>query len=92
MYSESSFNYKYGHAMHIGNEAQNAIGNVKTTNIMIIYFIARNWGGKLQGRYFGSNPKTPAVIRGCPVCVVDCTRTLEFSKPSKEVDWWSRRS
>lgn len=46
-----------------------------------------NWGGKSKAGYFNSSSKTPAVIRGRPVFVVDCTKTMEFNKPSKEVDW-----
>lgn len=50
------------------------------------YAVAGNWGGKSQAGYFSSGSKIPAVIRGRPVLVVDCTNTMEFNKPSKEVD------
>lgn len=50
------------------------------------YVIAGDWGGKSQAGYFSSSSKTPTVIRGRPVFVVDCTTTMEFNKPSKEVD------
>ncbi|KAG0610614.1 hypothetical protein M758_7G078500 [Ceratodon purpureus] len=45
-----------------------------------------NWGGKPQVGYFGTSSKIPAVIQGRPVFVVDCTNTLDFGRPSKEVD------
>ncbi|KAG0558881.1 hypothetical protein KC19_10G061600 [Ceratodon purpureus] len=47
---------------------------------------AGNWGGKSQAGHFSSSSKVPAVIRGRPIFVVDCSKTLEFDKPSKEVD------
>ena len=48
--------------------------------------IAGNFGGKSQAGHFGTSSSIPAVIQGRPVFVVDCTNTLEFGKPSKEID------